>query len=77
MQLQSTSLRSENQKSKRSHGEVRRPVPRHRVSHFVPMMRLADVLLDASYAVTVALIDPTLKQDIAFAAAVDHARSLL
>jgi hypothetical protein len=41
------------------------------------MMRLADVLLDASYAVTVALIDPTLKQDIAFAAAVDHARSLL
>lgn len=40
------------------------------VSHFVPMMQLADVLLDAGYAVVVALIDPADKQDIAFAAVV-------
>ncbi|TVU20508.1 hypothetical protein EJB05_36720, partial [Eragrostis curvula] len=43
------------------------------VSHFVPMLQLADALLEAGYAVTVALIDPSLKPDIAFAAAVDDA----
>ncbi|KAF8669243.1 hypothetical protein HU200_051576 [Digitaria exilis] len=41
------------------------------VSHFLPMMNLADVLLEEGYAVTVALIDLTLEQDAALAAAVD------
>ncbi|TVU20507.1 hypothetical protein EJB05_36719, partial [Eragrostis curvula] len=40
------------------------------VSHFVPMLQLADALLDEGYAVKVALIDPSLKGDIAFAAVV-------
>ncbi|CAN6175813.1 unnamed protein product [Urochloa humidicola] len=42
------------------------------VSHFVPMMQLADVLLDEGYAVTAALIDLTLDQDAALSAAVDR-----
>ncbi|CAD6217640.1 unnamed protein product [Miscanthus lutarioriparius] len=42
------------------------------VSHFVPMMQLADALLEAGYAVAVALIDLTLDQDVALAAAVDR-----
>jgi hypothetical protein len=45
------------------------------VSHFVPMMQLADVLLEEGYAVAVALIDLTLDQDVALAAAVDRAAS--
>ncbi|VAI49913.1 unnamed protein product [Triticum turgidum subsp. durum] len=40
------------------------------VSHFVPMMRLAGPLLDHGYAVSVALIDTGVKQDIAFGAVV-------
>ncbi|XP_062230981.1 UDP-glycosyltransferase 88B1-like [Phragmites australis] len=40
------------------------------VSHFVPMMQLADVLLEEGYAVTVVLIDPAMKEDIAFPAVV-------
>ncbi|RCV13491.1 hypothetical protein SETIT_2G351000v2 [Setaria italica] len=40
------------------------------VSHFVPMMQLADVLLADGYAVAVALIDLTLDQDVALAATV-------
>jgi len=40
------------------------------VSHFVPMMQLADVLLDAGCAVVVALIDHADKEDAAFAAVV-------
>ncbi|CAN6199424.1 unnamed protein product [Urochloa humidicola] len=43
------------------------------VSHFVPMMQLADVLLAEGYAVAVALIDLTLDQDAALSAAVDRA----
>ncbi|TKW35276.1 hypothetical protein SEVIR_2G361900v4 [Setaria viridis] len=42
------------------------------VSHFVPMMQLADVLLEEGYAVTAALIDLTLDHDDALAAAVDR-----
>lgn len=42
------------------------------VSHFVPMMQLADVLLEEGYDVAVALIDLTMEQDAAFAAAVDR-----
>ncbi|KAF8732949.1 hypothetical protein HU200_015300 [Digitaria exilis] len=40
------------------------------VSHFVPMMQLADALLDEGYAVVVALIDATMEHDASFAAAV-------
>lgn len=40
------------------------------VSHFVPMLQLADVLLDSGYAVTVVLIDPAVKEDRAFSAVV-------
>ncbi|KAL6656786.1 hypothetical protein ACP70R_004566 [Stipagrostis hirtigluma subsp. patula] len=39
-------------------------------SHFVPMMQIADVLLEEGYAVAVALIDLTMEQDPTFAAAV-------
>jgi hypothetical protein len=42
------------------------------VSHFVPMVQLADVLLEEGYAVVVAFIDPTLKGDIALAAVIDR-----
>ncbi|WVZ99327.1 hypothetical protein U9M48_044648 [Paspalum notatum var. saurae] len=45
------------------------------VSHFVPMVQLADGLLEEGYAVTVALIDPSLKGDIALAAVVDRVSS--
>ncbi|EER99533.1 anthocyanidin 5,3-O-glucosyltransferase [Sorghum bicolor] len=45
------------------------------VSHFVPMMQLADVLLEEGYAIAVALIDITLDQDVAMAAAVDRVAS--
>uniref|UniRef100_A0A0A9PYU9 Uncharacterized protein n=1 Tax=Arundo donax TaxID=35708 RepID=A0A0A9PYU9_ARUDO len=45
------------------------------VSHFVPMMLLADVLLEEGYTVVVALIDIIMEQNIAFAAAVDRAKS--
>ncbi|XP_044409777.1 UDP-glycosyltransferase 88B1-like [Triticum aestivum] len=40
------------------------------VSHFVPMTQLAGTLLDHGYAVIVALIDPSVKEDIAFGAVV-------
>ncbi|XP_037455634.1 UDP-glycosyltransferase 88B1-like [Triticum dicoccoides] len=40
------------------------------VSHFVPMMQLAGTLLDHGYAVIVTLIDPSVKEDIAFGAVV-------
>nr|CAB3458305.1 unnamed protein product [Digitaria exilis] len=40
------------------------------VSHFVPMMQLADVLVAEGYAVAVALIDLTMDHDATFAAAV-------
>uniref|UniRef100_M8BHS5 Glycosyltransferase n=1 Tax=Aegilops tauschii TaxID=37682 RepID=M8BHS5_AEGTA len=40
------------------------------VSHFVPMMQLAGALLDHGYAVSVALIDPGVKEDVAFGAVV-------
>uniref|UniRef100_A0ACD5T8B0 Uncharacterized protein n=1 Tax=Avena sativa TaxID=4498 RepID=A0ACD5T8B0_AVESA len=43
------------------------------VSHFVPMMRLAGVLIQHGYAVSVALIDPAVNLDDAFAAAVARA----
>ncbi|CAL5086150.1 unnamed protein product [Urochloa decumbens] len=43
------------------------------VSHFVPMMQLADALLAQGYAVAVALIDLTLDHDAALAAAVRDA----
>lgn len=42
------------------------------VSHFIPMMQLADHLLEHGYAVAVALIDSNAPEDIAFAAAVDR-----
>ncbi|KAF8727344.1 hypothetical protein HU200_018946 [Digitaria exilis] len=42
------------------------------VSHFVPMVQLADVLLEEGYAVVVAFIDPIVKGDIALAAVVDR-----
>ncbi|PAN18493.1 hypothetical protein PAHAL_3G205400 [Panicum hallii] len=42
------------------------------VSHFVPMVELADALLAEGYAVVVAYIDPTLKEDIALPAVVDR-----
>ncbi|KAG2626233.1 hypothetical protein PVAP13_3KG331500 [Panicum virgatum] len=37
------------------------------VSHFVPMMQLADALLEEGYAVVVAVIDITNEQNLAFA----------
>ncbi|CAN6341311.1 unnamed protein product [Urochloa humidicola] len=40
------------------------------VSHFVPMMQLADALLEEGYAVAVAIIDITNEHNLAFAAAV-------
>ncbi|XP_020153068.1 anthocyanidin 5,3-O-glucosyltransferase-like [Aegilops tauschii subsp. strangulata] len=42
------------------------------VSHFVPMMQLAAPLLEHGYAVSVALIDPAVKDDIAFGAVVSR-----
>ncbi|KAL6851750.1 hypothetical protein ACP4OV_020314 [Aristida adscensionis] len=45
------------------------------VSHFVPMMQLADALQEAGCSVTVVLIDPSLKEDIAFPAVVDRVAS--
>ncbi|KAF0924225.1 hypothetical protein E2562_009936 [Oryza meyeriana var. granulata] len=42
------------------------------VSHFLPMMKLADELVEHGYAVTVALIDPTVHKQIAFTATVDR-----
>ncbi|KAF8669242.1 hypothetical protein HU200_051575 [Digitaria exilis] len=45
------------------------------VSHFVPMMQLADVLLAEGYAIAVALIDLTMDHDATFAAAVRAAAS--
>nr|ACF81165.1 unknown [Zea mays] len=45
------------------------------VSHFVPMMQLADMFLEEGYAVAVALIDLTLDQDAALADAVDRVAS--
>ncbi|CAN6332334.1 unnamed protein product [Urochloa humidicola] len=45
------------------------------VSHFVPMMQLADALLEEGYAVVVALIDNTTEQDITLAAAIDRIAS--
>uniref|UniRef100_A0A0D9XEZ5 Glycosyltransferase n=1 Tax=Leersia perrieri TaxID=77586 RepID=A0A0D9XEZ5_9ORYZ len=46
------------------------------VSHFTPMMELAGVFLDHGYAVAVALINPSIKQDdAAFTAAVGRAIS--
>jgi hypothetical protein len=44
-------------------------------SHFIPMMQLADVLLEEGYDVVVALIDATMEHNIAFAAAVDRVAS--
>jgi len=43
------------------------------VSHFVPMLQLADALLNEGYAVKVAHIDPALKGDIAMAAVIGRA----
>ena len=40
------------------------------VSHFVPMMQLAARLLEHGYAVSVALIDPGVMEDIVFSAVV-------
>ncbi|CAL5083477.1 unnamed protein product [Urochloa decumbens] len=45
------------------------------VSHFVPMMQLADALLAEGYAVSVALIDLSLDHDAALAAAVRRVAS--
>nr|XP_034591368.1 anthocyanidin 5,3-O-glucosyltransferase-like [Setaria viridis] len=45
------------------------------VSHFVPMMQLADALLEEGYAVAVALIDATMEFDASFAAAVRRVAS--
>ncbi|CAD6217726.1 unnamed protein product [Miscanthus lutarioriparius] len=45
------------------------------VSHFVPMMQLADTLVEEGYAVAVALVDLTMDQDVALAAAVDRVAS--
>ncbi|CAN6341313.1 unnamed protein product [Urochloa humidicola] len=45
------------------------------VSHFVPMMQLADALLEEGYAVVVALIDNTTEQDRTLAAAIDRIAS--
>ncbi|BAS95002.1 anthocyanidin 5,3-O-glucosyltransferase [Oryza sativa Japonica Group] len=42
------------------------------VSHFLPMMKLADELVEHGYAVTVALIDDPLQKQIAFTATVDR-----
>lgn len=42
------------------------------VSHFLPMMQLADELVDHGYAVAVALIDPAFQQHTAFPATVDR-----
>ncbi|PVH62098.1 hypothetical protein PAHAL_3G205500 [Panicum hallii] len=43
------------------------------VSHLVPVVQLADALLEEGYAVVVALIDISNEQNIDFAAAVDRA----
>ncbi|CAN6354597.1 unnamed protein product [Urochloa humidicola] len=43
------------------------------VSHFAPMVQLADALLEEGYAVAVAIIDITNEQNLAFAAAVGRA----
>ncbi|TVU02493.1 hypothetical protein EJB05_52000, partial [Eragrostis curvula] len=45
------------------------------VSHFAPMLELADALLEEGYAIKVALIDHSLKGDIALAAAVGRVAS--
>ncbi|CAL4909220.1 unnamed protein product [Urochloa decumbens] len=45
------------------------------VSHFVPMMQLADALLEEGYAVVLALIDDSTEQDTTFAAAIDRIAS--
>ncbi|CAL5095921.1 unnamed protein product [Urochloa decumbens] len=45
------------------------------VSHFVPMMQLADALLEEDYAVVVALIGDSTEQDTTFAAAIDRIAS--
>jgi hypothetical protein len=45
------------------------------VSHFVPMMQLADALLGEGYAVAVAIVDATMEHDASFAAAVRRATS--
>ncbi|KAJ1263745.1 hypothetical protein BS78_09G209900 [Paspalum vaginatum] len=45
------------------------------VSHFFPMMQLSDALLAEGYAVTVALMDPSLKGDIALATVIDRVSS--
>ncbi|CAD6271504.1 unnamed protein product [Miscanthus lutarioriparius] len=45
------------------------------VSHFIPMMQLAGVLLEEGYDVVVALIEATMEHNIAFAAAVDRVAS--
>ncbi|CAL4909233.1 unnamed protein product [Urochloa decumbens] len=42
------------------------------VSHLVPMMQLADALLEQGYAVAVAIIDITNEHNLPFAAAVDR-----
>ena len=42
------------------------------VSHFVPMVQLADVLLAEGYAVVVAYIDPTVKGGMGLPAVVDR-----
>ncbi|CAN6332332.1 unnamed protein product [Urochloa humidicola] len=42
------------------------------VGHFVPMMQLADAILEEGYSVVVALIDITMEENIPFAAAVDR-----
>uniref|UniRef100_A0ACD5VM53 Uncharacterized protein n=1 Tax=Avena sativa TaxID=4498 RepID=A0ACD5VM53_AVESA len=43
------------------------------VSHFLPMMHLAGALVEHGYAVSVALIDPSVKEDIAFGPVVRRA----
>ncbi|KAF8727341.1 hypothetical protein HU200_018943 [Digitaria exilis] len=45
------------------------------VSHLVPMMQLADALLEEGYAVTVTHVDPILKGDIALATVFDRVAS--
>ncbi|WVZ99326.1 hypothetical protein U9M48_044647 [Paspalum notatum var. saurae] len=45
------------------------------VSHFVPMVQLADALLEKGYSVVVAVIDITTEVDTTFAAAIDRAVS--
>uniref|UniRef100_A0ACD5TR38 Uncharacterized protein n=1 Tax=Avena sativa TaxID=4498 RepID=A0ACD5TR38_AVESA len=43
------------------------------VSHFLPMMHLAGALVEHGYAVSVVLIDPSVKEDIAFGPVVRRA----